>query len=233
MQVHDETHIVYKIGNCNINNFPFPHFFINDIFSDIFYEKLINNLPEQKYLYKVSEKRNVDKRYDARYILSLKDEDLNKLPNKDFWISVRNVFLGNNLKNFILNRFDHVLKNIRPDLDKYKTYSELLIMNDTTGFDLQPHTDSPRKILSMLFYLPKSNIEKKYGTSIYLPKKTGFEDRGIQHLDRNDFNLLYTFPYVKNSVFGFLKTNNSFHGVEKIQDTNERWLFAYDISIKT
>jgi len=37
-------------------------------------------------------------------------------------------------------------------------------------------------------------------------------------------------PFVPNSLFCFLKTHNSFHGVEPVGDAHcKRWLLLYDI----
>jgi hypothetical protein len=39
-----------------------------------------------------------------------------------------------------------------------------------------------------------------------------------------------TMPYVPNALFGFLKTNHSFHGVEAIKEQNvRRDLMLFDI----
>lgn len=41
---------------------------------------------------------------------------------------------------------------------------------------------------------------------------------------------MLTVPYVPNTLFGFMKTPNAFHGVEPIADPNvERALLLYDI----
>jgi hypothetical protein len=40
-------------------------------------------------------------------------------------------------------------------------------------------------------------------------------------------------PYVPNTLFGFMKTPNAFHGVEPIAETNvERALLLYDIKFE-
>ena len=41
---------------------------------------------------------------------------------------------------------------------------------------------------------------------------------------------LHTNPFVPNAMFVFLKTDNSFHGVEPVADPDcRRWLLLYDI----
>ena len=43
-----ELHVAYKIGNVPISNFPFPHFYLENIFPDDFYSKIQENLLEKK-----------------------------------------------------------------------------------------------------------------------------------------------------------------------------------------
>jgi len=44
---------------------------------------------------------------------------------------------------------------------------------------------------------------------------------------------MMTMPFLPNSLFAFLKTHNSFHGVEPIQETGvRRDLLLYDIKVE-
>jgi len=122
-----------------------------------------------------------------------------------------------------------LLKKIHPNFDNYETRSEILIVKDKENYVLGPHTDSPKKLLTILFYLPNDNSEEKNGTSIYVPKDINLKCNGGPQYKRDAFNLVYTAPFRKNSAFGFIKTNNSFHGVEKVPHTKHRWLLLYDI----
>jgi hypothetical protein len=46
------------------------------------------------------------------------------------------------------------------------------------------------------------------------------------------FDRMMTMPFLPNSLFAFLKTHNSFHGVEPIQETGvRRDLLLYDIKV--
>jgi hypothetical protein len=56
---------------------------------------------------------------------------------------------------------------------------------------------------------------------------------GGPHHEREHFSLLHTNPFLPNSVFAFFKTDNSFHGVERVFDPNiRRWLLLFDIYVK-
>ena len=231
MFLEDELHVSYKLGNVPINYFPFPHFYCENVFSNHFYKKIQENLPDESYLFPFPEKRPGLKAelYKERFVLSLEDQDISQLPNSDFWIAFRNQMLGGGLKNFLISRFSEILNNIHPNFKNYKTYSEILIVKDKENYALGPHTDSMRKLITILFYLPFGNYEVTNGTSIYMPKDFKFTCPGGPHHKKENFNLVYTVPFKDNSAFGFVKTNNSFHGVEKVKKTSNRWLLLYDI----
>lgn len=230
MYLEDELHVSYKLGNVPINFFPFPHFYCENVFSNHFYKKIQENLPDESYLFPISEKRPVRiGSFKERFVLSLEDQDISQLPNANFWLTFKNQMLGGGLKNFLISRFADILKNIHPNFQNYKTRSEILIVKDKENYALGPHTDSPKKLITILFYFPVDNSEENIGTSIYLPKDFKFTCPGGPHYKKEKFNLIYTAPFKSNSAFGFVKTNNSFHGVEKVNTTSHRWLLLYDI----
>jgi len=234
MFLEDELHVAYKIGNAPVGLFPFPHFYIEDVFSDKFYNEIQKNLPEEKFLFPIHLKRNVPETYKDRLIISLDDDDLENLPGDqaEFWGSLKKQLLGGSLKQFFVSRFQGYLKKLHPNLENYSFNSEILIVKDKKNYALGPHTDRKDKLLTMLFYLPNDNQESHLGTSMYTPKDPTFNCPGGPHYERDNFNLVYTAPFKKNSAFGFIKTSNSFHGVEKVLETNERWLLLYDIYFK-
>ena len=100
--------------------------------------------------------------------------------------------------------------------DLYK----LRLVRDPPGYQLGPHTDDPKKVFALVFYLKGEN-----GTSLYVPKEKGFEHDGLAHLKFSDFERVKEIPFIPNSVGGFARTNSSFHGVEKIKTTRYTLLF--------
>lgn len=108
--------------------------------------------------------------------------------------------------------------------------SEALLIRDKPGYAIGPHTDSDVRILSAIFYLAKDDNHPELGTSLYVPKKKGFTCKGGPHHDREGFRKIKTIPYKPNTAFVFLKTDNSFHGVEKTK--RERNVLLYDVRHK-
>jgi hypothetical protein len=235
MNISEELQIAYKIANKEINHFPYPHMYISNIFTDKFYTEIINCLPKFDQLRTISEVRPVTKgAYKERFALNLDDESLSALDDKEklFWISFRNQFLSGGLKNFLLSsKFSPYIKSRFPNHEDLTFHDELLLINDTLNYSLGPHTDTPRKVMSFLFYLPKDNSQINLGTSIYYPKDHSFNCMGNAHHAHDDFIKIHTNDYLPNSLFCFVKTNNSFHGVEKIVTDERRWVLLYDIYV--
>ena len=64
---------------------------------------------------------------------------------------------------------------------------------------------------------------------MYTPIDNNFTCEGGPHHKFHQFKLLKTAPYKPNTLFGFFKTNNSFHGVEPIKENIRRDLLIYDV----
>ena len=232
MYLCDELNIAYKIGNKEILNFPFPHMFIENIFPTDFYQKIQDNLPSPDLLEVINKKRSVIG-YDERFVLTFDNKSLNTLDDKKrvFWTDFRDRISSGNFKNFMLSRFLPYISQRFENINQVKFYDELLLVHDVMNYKLGPHTDAKRKVITFLFYLPKDDLLKDLGTSIYMPKDFNFKCEGGPHHNREDFEKIITMPFLPNSLFCFIKTNNSFHGVEEIKSDEKRWLLLYDIYV--
>jgi hypothetical protein len=176
-------------------------------------------------------KRTTGNDYPARGVLPLASELDGLAPGqRTFWEGVRQWMLGRGFADIIIGKFAPYLAQRFGDLRNVRFSHEALIVRDTTSYHLGPHTDSPSKVLSFLFYLPADASRPHLGTSMYLPRDPAFVCPGGPHYKFENFRLLRTLPYVPNALFGFMKTPNSFHGVEPIDEPDiRRDLLLYDI----
>lgn len=230
-----EMQLLYKVGNAPINTFPYPHFYINDIFPADFYREIQNNLPDPEAMIPIEQARNL-KGYDERFVLDMTPKSLARLPDqkREFWTELNKMLV---IKGSVgLSIFNRLLPQIEKRFEGQtgmEFYSEALLVQDITNYKLGPHTDATRKVVTMLFYLPPDESQKHMGTSIYVPKDPEFRCPGGPHYPHDGFKRMHTNPFVPNALFGFLKTDNSFHGVEPVKDPNtRRWLLLYDIFVR-
>lgn len=235
MNLDQELYLAYKIGNEKILDFPFPHIYVKDVFPQDLYNEILDHMPDQDKLSAIADKRPVTG-YEERFVLCFDDQSLSILDNKKriFWKKFRDRMLSGTLMNFFISRFMPYI-SVRfqnQNIQQLKFYDELLLIQDTMNYKIGPHTDSPKKVITFLFYLPKNNSQKELGTSIYMPKDFNFKCNGGPHYPREKFEKIITMPFLPNSLFCFPKTDNSFHGVEKIMVNEKRWLLLYDIYLK-
>jgi len=232
--VDAELAVLYKIGNAAVREYPYPHIYVPDIFPQDFYGELRRNLPPQSALKTLAELGRVGGKndYPARTVLQMTQEALAGLepPQRDFWERMRQWLLGRRFADTMIGKFAPYLAQRFGDLRSVRFGADALIVRDRSTYTLGPHTDSPAKALSFLFYLPADTSKAHLGTSIYLPRDPSFVCPGGPHYTFDRFERLLTMPYVPNALFAFMKTPNSFHGVEPIEEADvQRDLLLYDI----
>jgi hypothetical protein len=234
--VETELEVLYKIGNATVREYPYPHIYVPDVFPAGFYRELLGNLPPQAALKNLGELGRVTagNAYPERGVLPLTAQNLDALeaPQRDFWTRMRQWLLGRRFGDTMIGKFAPYLAQRFGDLRNLRFDHEALIVRDRTSYALGPHTDSPSKVLSFLFYLPPDAAKSHLGTSIYVPRDPAFLCQGGPHYDYDKFQRMLTMPYVPNALFAFMKTPSSFHGVEPIEEPGvQRDLLLYDLRV--
>jgi len=230
-----ELHLAYKAANVPFKMFPYPHFYERDVFPADFYQQIQKNLPDPQAMIPIEKARGL-KGYDERFVLDIGNIDNAGLPEDKlaFWRAVHEwLVIKGNFGTLIFQKFKPFIEQRFAGRTDIEFYSEALLVQDITNYKLGPHTDAPRKVVTMLFYLPADESQKHMGTSLYLPNDPNFTCPGGPHYPREHFSRLHTNPFLPNSMFAFFKTNNSFHGVEPVGDPGtKRWLLLYDIFVR-
>lgn len=218
-----QEHVKYKIVNARVTDYPFPHFYISDVFPRDYYSQIVSNWPGADRFTSIADtERTSGHSYRERHIVNL--PNLHKEPSwrgKEFWQLFSEWFLGDDFLTFLVAQYMPWIKDNRALPEEIEVFSDGLLVQDHDGYGIGPHTDAPHRLISTLFYCPKTDCDADLGTSVYLPAS---ELVGIQispkHYERELFTKIYTAPYVPNSMFGFVVSPNSFHGVDKISRAN-------------
>lgn len=224
----------YRIANAPVQAYPYPHFYVRDVFPADFYAELQRQLPGADALAQLGQWGRAQG-YPERSIMKLGGERPPALTEAQhqFWRRVAQWAFSGRLGSLVLGKFNAVVEQRLQGRADVEISDELLLVHDRTRYALGPHTDSPAKVVSLLFYLPADERLAQYGTSIYLPKDPGFTCPGGPHHGFEGFDRIATMPFVPNALFGFVKTDNSFHGVEPFLATGAgRWLLLYDLRLR-
>lgn len=224
----------YRIANAPLQGYPFPHFYLRDLFPDDYYRELQRNLPAPQAMVTLGQIGRTQA-YPERSVMPLGGEQPAGVSEAQyqFWRRLAQWAFGGRFGSLVLEKFRATVDLRVNDLAGMEITDELMLVHDRTRYSLGPHTDSPTKVISLLFYLPADDRLAQFGTSIYLPRQQGFVCRGGPHYSFEGFERLATMPFLPNSLFGFVKTDNSFHGVEpfSVPDAG-RWLLLYDLHLR-
>ncbi len=232
----------YNIRNLKLNHYPYSHCETENFLPKELFNNAIKYFPEDEIFIPITKADSVevekvkDHPYNNRGCLNIYDYNyLNYLKGEKytFWKNFRNIFDSPEIIRAFLNSNPYYLKQRYPNgLSGLKVGSKFQIIYDHKGYELGPHTDHPGKLFTMLIYLSDGpNIDENVvGTSVYTPKDKTFKCNIGKHYETETFNKVYTAKFKKNNIFAFYRTNNSFHGVEKIKTKNfERKLIQYSI----
>lgn len=238
-----KLHAMYRIGNAVVRPFPCPHLCVDDVFPKAFYAEIQRHrLPDTAYSRLVDTGR-VGKAYSAAR-LSLFPEELDAAPVADetraFWRRMFETFNDREFAGLWLDLFGAAIRAHLSEAtsrdgqsDRRPMGSEIFLMRDLESYSLGPHTNSPLKVVSVLFYLPPDDDATGLGTSFYLPKDRGFTCAGGPHHPFDGFDRVATMLYRPNTLLAFPKTRRSFHGVEPVIGADARRdLMLYDLKLR-
>ena len=210
-EFHVEGHVTHSLRSARMRDWPYPYFFAGEVFPWEFYWKLQDIVAERDG-YKAGGSHLYGRAFSTP----------NDVPGLEFIGETR--FLKQ-----VVQMFYPELKAHFKDKGKPELFTDTRLVRDGKGYQIGPHTDAPWKLISLLFYLPRDGEFEECGTSIYLPKNREFRCPGGPHHKFEDFDKIFTTPFVPNTCFGFFKTDNSFHGVEPITVDIQRDVLLYNV----
>lgn len=225
--------VAYNVINAPLRPFPYPHIYVPDVFPEDFYARLQEAIPDPEAMIPIEQARPV-KGYKERFVLDVSGP-LDGLPDdkRSFWSGLAKDLRAGAFRDALLNKFGAQLRQRFEGQADVRFYDETLLVQDITRYSLGPHTDTPIKAVTVLFYLPRDRSQIHLGTSIYMPKDPNGRCPGGPHYGYEGFDRVATMPFAPNSMFAFVKSDRSFHGVEPVVDPDvRRWLLLYDIKVK-
>lgn len=198
-----ERQLLDRIAEAEVQTLPFPHFHLTNILPPDTFAELAATLPK-KYIHIAKVRGKGLAAYKQRFVAE---------PTTPLWQELTTALRNGAIKQALCRQFA---------VNAAGLTDETLLIRDLPGYSIGPHTDSPAKVISALFYLQGSE-----GTSMYVPRAKNFTCAGGPHYPFNRFKRVARVPFTPNSLFCFLKTDHSFHGVEPTK--HQRDVLLYDI----
>jgi len=215
--------MIYQLLNAPVKGYPSPHSYIENFFPANFYERIQDHMISRKDLQPIAGTGTVmdggtRDSYKDRFVMMLPSDRMNALKGvqRTFWDGMSELLNSFEMQTALLHQFQPLVdERLGPDLGGASFNPETLFMQDKGNYKIGPHTDHPVNVISMLIYLPRTDEQLEWGTSLYAPKDRNFRCIGGPHHGFEDFDRLYTAEFQPNSAVCILKTSYSFHGVEQ------------------
>lgn len=215
-------HFIERLRAARVEPDPFPHYILEGIFPDDYYEQLLRHLPSSSIydnLYEVTDLKLDHFRH--RYQRDLNKGWTNALPEpqQSFWKEFNEWFLSAELSQAVLESFAEPLRPRIGDQTSWPKVSvEAQFIRHRAGYFLGPHSDLYTKLVVLLLYLAPDASSQRLGTSLYRSKIEGFSCPDSKHYEFDDFIRVKTAPYKPNSLLAFVRSDISFHGLEPLTE---------------
>lgn len=203
---HPVEHAKYMIANTPVLEYPYQHMHVRAVFPADYYGAIMEHLPAPEQY------KPLIKDYPKRGSIDLVNPpSVEALPTgqREFWRWFVGAFGSPAFMHFVLERYSPSLLGRNRDLVRPMMY----LFRDAGGYGIGPHTDNFRKIVTMLFYLPRDESQREFGTSIVVPKDPANVPRHEGHGSWEDYRAVKTAQFAPNSMLSFAVTDRSYHAV--------------------
>tara|TARA_B100000519_G_C14245054_1_gene439403 strand:+ start:528 stop:1247 length:720 start_codon:yes stop_codon:yes gene_type:complete len=222
------------ILDSKVYNEPFQHFYVDgNVFSEDFYQTLINNLPDISHYNPLMHPEAIlDDNYSSRDMFILtKDKSVELSKNiNPIWGKLFNIIDSDDFKKLIFCKLKGDIEERHgKSFNDIECRTEIQIIRDSLGYKILPHPDGMMKYVSCLIYLPEDDSHKHLGTNIYKESNsgeyTGTSGKGNEATDFSNkkFELVRKCPFKPNSMTAFAVSNKkSWHGVDEMNEKYTR-----------
>ena len=215
------AHLLERIARTPAIEEPFTHIYFEEILPPSLYGRLRAALPDPVAYQTASEKHHLDgeiKGY-VRTQFALTTTAIPAMSAKQYelWAGVSAALTDPALKRALFARLgkDLVYRYGKCDPAELAGHARPTLFRETEGFEIPPHPDTRKKVVTMHFYLPADDSQIDLGTGLYRHKLTlPFGDW------KRRFEKVKQFPFKANSAYAFVVNNTigkrSWHGREKL-----------------
>ncbi|MGX9426919.1 hypothetical protein [Bradyrhizobium sp. LeoA1S1] len=217
------AHAVASIETADHFSFPFPHIVFRDFFPADFYRDLVRSIPTDGY--------DPITGTGTRMALRLYGENVEKIdPSlRPAWAAVSVMLTSMEVEHAVRDRLDDGLE-IRargdkvPRPDDLKLVAKPVLYWDRDGYQIKPHPDTRKKVVTMQLYCPADSSQEALGTTLYRASL-----RGLFHVGSYCLEPVKTISFLPNVGYAFVVlkayhslTKMSWHGRPPIETDRPR-----------
>jgi hypothetical protein len=204
-------------------SFPFPHIVFRNFFPADFYRALVCRIPTEGY--------DPITGTGTRMALRLYGDNVEKIDPelRSAWASVSAMLTSKEVERAIRIKLNDGLE-IRargdkvPSADDLKLVAKPVVYMDRDGYQIKPHPDTRKKVVTMHLYCPADASQEALGTTLYRASL-----KGLMHVGSYCLEPVKTIPFLPNVGYAFvvLKAYHSFtkmswHGRPQIKTDQPR-----------
>jgi hypothetical protein len=217
------AHAVRSVETADHFSSPFPHIFFRDFFPDHFYWDLARSIPTEGY--------DPITGTGTRRALRLYGDNIDKIDPelRNAWAAVSAMLTSKELERVIRIKLNDGLE-IRargdkvPGPDDLKLVAKPVVYWDRDGYQIKPHPDTRKKVVTMQLYCPTDTSQQALGTTLYRASL-----KGLMHVNSYCLEPVKTIPFLPNVGYAFVVlkayhslTKMSWHGRPTIQTDQPR-----------
>lgn len=218
------AHLGAVLDAAVVETKPFAHFYLEGVFPDVIYARMLESMPGPGLYRSLSDKHVLEDGTSTRDVLQLDDDAVGEMDDESrpLWRGVAEALRSPQLKREIFALFRGPLAKrfkVSPaDAEDIDGFPNPALIRDLGGYEISPHPDSPSKVVTTHYYLPRDATQEGLGTALY-------ELRILQLKNlispRNALVKVKQFPFRPNSMYGFAVTRTSWHGRELVPLASE------------
>jgi hypothetical protein len=217
------TQAVASIEAADHFSFPFPHIVFRNFFPTDFYRDLVRSIPTEGY--------DPITGTGTRMALRLYGDNVEKIDPelRSAWAAVSAMLTSKEVERAIRTKLNDGLE-IRargdkvPSADDLKLVAKPVVYWDRDGYQIKPHPDTRKKVVTMHLYCPADASQEALGTTLYRASL-----RGLMHVGSYCLEPAKTIPFLPNVGYAFVVlkayhslTKMSWHGRPPIKTDQPR-----------
>jgi hypothetical protein len=217
------AHAVASIKAADHFSRPFPHIVFRDFFPGDIYRDLLKSIPTEGY--------DPITGTGTRMALRLYGENVDKVDPelRSLWAAVSAMLTSKDVERAIRARLQDGLEiRARGDKvagpDELKLVAKPVLYRDRDGYQIKPHPDTRKKVVTMQLYCPTDESQEALGTTLYQASL-----KGLLHVGSYCLEPVKTIPFLPNLGYAFVVlkayhslTRMSWHGRPTIQTDQPR-----------
>lgn len=178
---------------------PFPHIVFTDLLPDDIYRTVIDSFPPDSIFDKLTKD-------GSRMSLDLEGPGLERIDPgiRRIWALVSAMLSSKEIEAAVRDRLADGLE-IRRRGDKLDRPEDLrmsarpVLYRDRDGYQIKPHPDTRKKVITMQLYCPSDESQRELGTTLYKSSIKGLLHPGDYFLEP-----VKTFPFLPNYGYAFV-----------------------------